>query len=75
MPPFGVTNTTTVPQRSKIPEGLMNYPVKVIKIMSLNKDQIIMGHFPSMTMLTRKHSFQLATTKNCKTKETAWGNQ
>ena len=27
MPPFGVTIPATVPQRSEIPEGLMNYPV------------------------------------------------
>jgi len=25
--PFGVTIPATVPQRSEIPEGLMNYPV------------------------------------------------
>jgi hypothetical protein len=25
--PFGMTNPATVPQRSEIPEGLMNYPV------------------------------------------------
>jgi hypothetical protein len=29
MLPFGVTIPATVPQRSKIPEGLMNYPVYV----------------------------------------------
>jgi len=27
MLPFGVTIPVTVPQRSEIPEGLMNYPV------------------------------------------------
>jgi len=27
MLPFGVTIQATVPQRSEIPEGLMNYPV------------------------------------------------
>jgi len=27
MPPFGVTIPATVPQRSEIPEGFMNYPV------------------------------------------------
>jgi hypothetical protein len=27
MLPFGVTIPDTVPQRSEIPEGLMNYPV------------------------------------------------
>jgi len=27
MLPFGVTIPPTVPQRSEIPEGLMNYPV------------------------------------------------
>ena len=27
MLPFGVTIPATVPQRSEIPEGLMNYPV------------------------------------------------
>ena len=27
MPPFGVTIQATVPQRSEIPEGLMNYTV------------------------------------------------
>ena len=27
MLPFGVTVPVTVPQRSEIPEGLMNYPV------------------------------------------------
>jgi hypothetical protein len=27
MPPFGVTIPATVPQRSEIPEGLMNYRV------------------------------------------------
>ena len=29
MLPFGVTFPATVPQRSEIPEGLMNYPVCV----------------------------------------------
>ena len=28
MLPFGVTIPATVPQRSEIPEGLTNYPVK-----------------------------------------------
>jgi len=27
MLPFGLTNPATVPQRSEIPEGIMNYPV------------------------------------------------
>jgi hypothetical protein len=27
MLPFGVTIPATVPQRSEVPEGLMNYPV------------------------------------------------
>jgi hypothetical protein len=27
MHPFGMTISVTVPQRSEIPEGLMNYPV------------------------------------------------
>jgi hypothetical protein len=31
MLPFGVTIPATVPQRSEIPEGLMNYPVFSIK--------------------------------------------
>jgi hypothetical protein len=29
MLPFGVTILATVPQRSEIPEGLMNYPVYI----------------------------------------------
>jgi hypothetical protein len=29
MLPFGVTIPATVPQRSEIPEGLMNYPVYI----------------------------------------------
>jgi hypothetical protein len=29
MLPFGVTIPATVPQRSEIPEGLMNYPVLI----------------------------------------------
>jgi hypothetical protein len=33
--PFGVTNAATVPQRSEIPEGLMNYPVICPKHFSL----------------------------------------
>jgi hypothetical protein len=28
MPPFGVTILATVPRRSEIPVGLMNYPVQ-----------------------------------------------
>jgi hypothetical protein len=32
MLPFGVTIPATVPQRSEIPEGLMNYPVYEIRI-------------------------------------------
>jgi hypothetical protein len=35
MLPFGVTIPATVPQRSEIPEGLMNYPVYVIDIEGL----------------------------------------
>jgi hypothetical protein len=31
MLPFGVTIPATVPQRSEIPEGLMNYPVQFIR--------------------------------------------
>jgi len=31
MLPFGVTIPATVPQRSEIPEGLMNYPVFSIR--------------------------------------------
>ena len=35
MLPFGVTIPTTVPQRSEIPEGLMNYPVfKILCILN-----------------------------------------
>jgi len=30
MLPFGVTIPTTVPQRSEIPERLVNYPVQLI---------------------------------------------
>jgi hypothetical protein len=29
---FGVTIPATVPQRSEIPEGLMNYPVKCLSL-------------------------------------------
>jgi hypothetical protein len=29
MLPFGVTIPATVPQRSEIPEGLMNYPILI----------------------------------------------
>jgi hypothetical protein len=32
MLPFGVTIPATVPQRSEIPEGLMNYPVLCLRI-------------------------------------------
>ena len=35
MLPFGVTIPATVPQRSEIPEGLMNYPVLQIKLLLL----------------------------------------
>jgi hypothetical protein len=31
MLPFGVTIPASVPQRSEIPEGLMNYPVLVVR--------------------------------------------
>jgi len=31
MLPFGVTILATVPQRSEIPEGLVNYPVYVLQ--------------------------------------------
>ena len=41
MLPFGVAISATVPQRSEIPEGLMNYPVLwkklVISIISSNQ--------------------------------------
>jgi hypothetical protein len=36
MLPFGVTIPDSVPQRSEIPEGLMNYPVlKVVLVKTL----------------------------------------
>jgi hypothetical protein len=38
MLPFGVTIPATVPQRSEIPEGLMNYPVYDTEKMENNKE-------------------------------------
>jgi len=35
MLPFGVTITATVPQRSEIPEGLMNYAVLKVDNVSI----------------------------------------
>jgi hypothetical protein len=32
MLPFGVTILNTAPQRSEIPDGLMNYPVFDVKV-------------------------------------------
>jgi hypothetical protein len=37
MLPFGVTIPVTVPQRSEIPEGLMNYPVYIGGKSHINK--------------------------------------
>ena len=37
MLPFSVTIPATVPQRSEIPEGLMNYPVFVDKLQRVLK--------------------------------------
>ena len=39
MLPFGVTIPATVPQRSEIPEGLINYPV--INSKSLNAETFV----------------------------------
>jgi len=39
MLPFGVSIPVTVPQKSEIPEGLMNYPVIIRVIYALS------GHF------------------------------
>ena len=36
MLPFGVTIPATVPQRSEIPEGLMNYPVYIYIYINLS---------------------------------------
>jgi hypothetical protein len=36
MLPFGVTIPATVPQRSEIPEGLMNYPVYQVVTVTMN---------------------------------------
>jgi hypothetical protein len=38
MLPFGVTIPATVPQRSDIPEGLMNYPEDVYFLKGTNKN-------------------------------------
>ena len=43
MLPFGVTIPATVPQRSEIPEGLMNYPVNKFYLFSINLKFILMG--------------------------------
>jgi len=39
MLPFGVTIPATVPQRSEIPEGLMNYPIYIYSFSSLSVDR------------------------------------
>ena len=39
MLPFGVTIPATVPQRSEIPEELMNYPVNPVKI-NIQRDDV-----------------------------------
>jgi hypothetical protein len=45
MLPFGVTFPATVPQRSEIPEVLMNYPVYIyISIATQFYDDKIKGH-------------------------------
>jgi hypothetical protein len=41
MLPFGVTIPATVPQRSEIPEGLMNYPVCNKMNISLTESELI----------------------------------
>ena len=43
---FGVTVPATVPQRSEIPEGLMNYPV--FKVVRVNKIQLIFYIFKGL---------------------------
>ena len=43
MLPFGVTNPATVPQRSEIPEGLMNYPVMLLLISILPRELELAG--------------------------------
>jgi len=42
MLPFGVTIPATIPQRSEIPEGLMNYPVYCVYIFIVPAVQGIM---------------------------------
>jgi hypothetical protein len=37
MLPFGVIIPATVPQRSEIPEGIMNYPVYEVKLFSMGR--------------------------------------
>jgi hypothetical protein len=44
MPPFGVTVPTTVPQRSEIPDELMNYPVLFVFLFVS-----VIQHSPSLT--------------------------
>ena len=44
MLPFGVTIPATVPQRSEIPEGLMNNPVYKVEIINI---RFIRGGFYS----------------------------
>ena len=51
MLPFGVTIQATVPQRSEIPEVLMNYPVKL----RLEDRSYVALYFACP--LTRKHRF------------------
>jgi hypothetical protein len=47
MLPFGVTIQVSVPQRSEIPEGLMNYPV--YSLHGTLKDK---SYFFSFTLIT-----------------------
>ena len=62
MLPFGVTIPNTAPQRSEIPEGLMNYPVYL-----QHQWKVIFG-----CKMTSLHSSTFKATLNRRHKEVQW---
>jgi hypothetical protein len=56
--PFGVTIPVTVPQRSEIPEGLLNYPV-FIALLVLNKKNSFLAKKNSEGFVNNLHTLTL----------------
>ena len=67
MLPFGVTIPATVPQRSEIPVGLMNYPVFPVKTDAVLREEITGVH----CIVRDLHFYPRVTTKNTASMELA----